>query len=895
MKLSYSLMLLGSLALAGCGGGGSGSEEKQPTVTPPTTPTASLSVSLANDQLNFNENSSGEIAVTIDYNGSDTVEASFSSVSGSDALSMSYNNSTIFLTTGEVNSDQSISMTVTFKAGELSVEKTFTVNVADVPVVPDTLSMNAANTLSINENDTVTMPITIESSGIDAGDIELQWSTQANIESLATVELTDSMLTVNALEVTETSSFELLLTASAGALSAQQVVNVSITDVPPTPVLEVVLDTENSLEENSNTSIPVNISTLTNEPVDVQFSIPGDYVSLVSLEYSQGSIQVSAAAVEQTTNIPVTVLFVQGDLSVEETIQLQVIDSTPLIAGVVTYDRLGFNVGDETAADNYGLDPDNPVATPSRHVVVKLLDETGAAVAATTTDLSGTYEFSMVGTDLDKTYQVEVLAQLELDGQVDDGFKVIVKDQSTATELADQQVYGYRNDIFALTTGLNTQDIHLESGWDGIDKVFVQAQSQAQPFAILDSIYTGAAFLMAGEVEFNDSLEPLTVNWTQTPGHVEHINMGGAFYGGHDNRIYIGGEILSDELGPDAKPGAWDQHIIIHEFGHFYERKVVGRSDSRGGSHAFWNLATLPVAFSEGLANALAYAALDDWKRKSTPKAIYSGHSFDDLYAIAEGSVNGTMSGTTASGDPYSRPTYINSPFEEINNTYFVLSFIDPNKASTLRTTNLANEVGMKGLHRALVAAAEQPALTSAYSVAAQLKALYPDVVGEIDILGGKLDTVYNDMWGSGQTAIEHHQLWAEGIPLPEETYLPVYQPMTVGSSDTVCFNGGMPYWSKQRAGTVQYVRLTADKDGMVLVRVPETVDSNGNTHGFDVGVSYKGQIAEQSLLFPNGNLDELEFMAREGEEYVIRIFGKKFEEREYHVNDTVCTTVTVE
>jgi hypothetical protein len=55
----------------------------------------------------------------------------------------------------------------------------------------------------------------------------------------------------------------------------------------------------------------------------------------------------------------------------------------------------------------------------------------------------------------------------------------------------------------------------------------------------------------------------------------------------------------------------FDDHVIAHEWGHYFEDKF-SRSDSIGGAHGIGDLLDMRVAFGEGFATALSGIALDD-------------------------------------------------------------------------------------------------------------------------------------------------------------------------------------------------------------------------------------------------------------------------------------------
>jgi hypothetical protein len=99
----------------------------------------------------------------------------------------------------------------------------------------------------------------------------------------------------------------------------------------------------------------------------------------------------------------------------------------------------------------------------------------------------------------------------------------------------------------------------------------------------------------------------LLVNWSpnnvaaggdQSLGQIVTSN-----YDGNDN-LWILGDVNADT-------DEYDDHIIIHEWSHFFEDKF-SRSDSIGGPHSSGDALDIRVAFGEGFGNAMSAIATDD-------------------------------------------------------------------------------------------------------------------------------------------------------------------------------------------------------------------------------------------------------------------------------------------
>jgi hypothetical protein len=88
--------------------------------------------------------------------------------------------------------------------------------------------------------------------------------------------------------------------------------------------------------------------------------------------------------------------------------------------------------------------------------------------------------------------------------------------------------------------------------------------------------------------------------------------------------IYILGAFDSGLADTDE----FDQHVIAHEFGHYFEDRF-SRSDSIGGEHNAGDLLDLRVAFGEGWGNAFGAMALNDPVYRDSYAGITRDHGFN--------------------------------------------------------------------------------------------------------------------------------------------------------------------------------------------------------------------------------------------------------------------------
>jgi len=257
------------------------------------------------------------------------------------------------------------------------------------------------------------------------------------------------------------------------------------------------------------------------------------------------------------------------------------------ISGTVTYDRIPVKV------DNYGsvkLDYQNTIKKTSPNVLVKAIDSSGQVLATTSTDSSGKYQvYVPENTDV----KIRVYARLYNEGRWD---------VSVVDNTSQKATYVIEGALHDSGTSPSLRDLHARSGWNGSSYT---GSREAAPFAILDSINQAMQKVIGAnsKVQFPQ----LTVNWSvnnvAASGDRERGQIVTSNYDGESN-LWILGDADSDT-------DEYDDHIIVHEWGHFFEDKF-SRSDSIGGPHSSGDLLDIRVAFGEGWGNALSGIVTDN-------------------------------------------------------------------------------------------------------------------------------------------------------------------------------------------------------------------------------------------------------------------------------------------
>ena len=262
--------------------------------------------------------------------------------------------------------------------------------------------------------------------------------------------------------------------------------------------------------------------------------------------------------------------------------------STVTISGAVTYDFVSFDPGP-------GLNLDSPVARPARQVQVQFIDGVDV-VASTRTDLNGEYSLDV---EANRSGHIRVRAESIESGLPGWGFRVVDNTSADALYVLDGAV---------LSSGEadSQRDLHAASGWTGASYGNERA---AAPFAIIDTLLVGRDFVLSADA--TTDFPALNVNWS--PNNVASFDVNGepdtatgeigtSFFSGTSGIFLLGEEDVDTE--------EYDQHVILHEFGHYLEFSFA-RNDSIGGPHSLGDRLDMRVAFSEGWATAFAALALD--------------------------------------------------------------------------------------------------------------------------------------------------------------------------------------------------------------------------------------------------------------------------------------------
>ncbi len=255
------------------------------------------------------------------------------------------------------------------------------------------------------------------------------------------------------------------------------------------------------------------------------------------------------------------------------------------LSGTVTYDLVPAN------SDHIGLDYDNIRREAAKGVQVDAIDSNNISLVSTRTDSSGHYSFSVPN---NTKMKIRVSAKMLKTGTP--GWDVKVVDNTSNNAL-----YVMEGSLLTSGTVDSQRNLNASSGWGGSGYTSIRT---AAPFAVLDNAYMSIQKVLTANS--NTIFPSLVINWS-----VNNVSIPGDTADGHiTTSHYTNGNlfILGDA---DSDTDEYDDHVVTHEWGHYYEDKF-SRSDSIGGPHGEEDILDIRVALGEGWGNAFSGMALDD-------------------------------------------------------------------------------------------------------------------------------------------------------------------------------------------------------------------------------------------------------------------------------------------
>jgi hypothetical protein len=402
-----------------------------------------------------------------------------------------------------------------------------------------------------------------------------------------------------------------------------------------------------------------------------------------------------------------------------------------------------------------GLDFGNIEFRPIRRATVQLLDETGTTVLdSTVANDSGQYSLLAIGS---RNVMLRVRAEIKQGGSpswdVEVRNNVVDPADANPPPPGQRPIYVMDSAVFDSGVTDQTRDLLATTGWGGSSYTGARV---AAPFAILDAIYSGITLIVAEDA--TAGFTPLDAFWspdnTTTRGtgtqaeRIDSGELGTSFYS--NNALYLLGR-----EGDDAEE--FDDHVIVHEWGHYFEDNF-SRSDSIGGAHGVGDLLDKRVAFGEGFATALSGMALDDPRYCDT---LWSGGVLRGFQIDIEGGNPGTAGW-----------------YNEVSVMKLLYDLWD-----TADDAADNGSIGFAPIYNVMTGAqAATPAFTSIFSFATYLKQQGTGQNGFIDaqLSAHGIGAANIDIFGSTETN--------DGPGTPDDV-LPLYTALTLGSATRICSN----------------------------------------------------------------------------------------------------------
>jgi hypothetical protein len=426
------------------------------------------------------------------------------------------------------------------------------------------------------------------------------------------------------------------------------------------------------------------------------------------------------------------------------------------ISGKVRYEFVPPN------ANCNGLNFPGTVTRFIRQATVQIVNAgSGTVIDTIVSNDMGDYSFTVAA---NTNVFLRVRAEL-IRGGANPSWNVEVRDNTanTGSPLSQRPLYVLDGATFDSGGLPMTRDLTATTGWGGASYTGVRA---AAPFSVLDTIYSVMSVMLAEDAQAN--FQPLDAFWSvnnnTSPGvpvapgtsidndpNIASGDIGTAFYSG--NRLFLRGMA-------DDDTDEFDDHVVVHEWGHYFEDNF-SRSDSIGGSHGLGESLDMRLAFGEGFASALAGIGLNN-------------PSFCDTFGSAQG--NGF--GFDIEIDRFG----VEGWFNELSIINLIYDLWDTNNdgADT-------GSLGFGPIYDVLTGTqAITPAFTSIFSFATELKAQNPGQAAFVDAILGDHNIIAAgiDIYGSTET----NDGGRPSNPTPEDV-LPIYTDVLIGTQFKICSN----------------------------------------------------------------------------------------------------------
>lgn len=471
------------------------------------------------------------------------------------------------------------------------------------------------------------------------------------------------------------------------------------------------------------------------------------------------------------------------------------------ISGKISYERiLPLHTGALSRLDSSNISTES-----AKEVLVEAIDSTGSSLASTYTDSNGNYSFT--GLSQNTNLKIRVYAKMLKSSAWD--VEVIDNTNSYALYVIEGSL---------ATTGSSDSIRNLTAS---------SSDKSSPPFAILDSVREAMLKVLA--VDSSVVFPTLKMNWS-----INNVESG-TYYDGTDNIMLQGDQ--------DGDSDEYDDHIIIHEWGHFFENKL-SRADNIGGQHGANEHLDIRVAFGEGFGNALSAIVTDD--------PVYY-----DTY-------NSTGWNMNIEEATHETPGWFSEA--SVQRILYDLYDSDDDGDDTL-------SLGFKPLYDVLIGGQKNTeAFTSIFSFVTELKNENANDTGKIDniIASENIETIENS-YGTDR------------LNNVDSTMLPLYNQLTLNETfQEICTSS--TYGSYNKLNNRKYVRFTITETNSYPIRVEQ---NNGSSSDPDFQLFKTAPFEElEESIGSSAGIEEKSYTLSTGD-YLLDIYDARN-------NSEACFNVTV-
>ena len=472
------------------------------------------------------------------------------------------------------------------------------------------------------------------------------------------------------------------------------------------------------------------------------------------------------------------------------------------ISGQITFDYV-------PALQGFGLDYAHTSQRPARGVPVELIGASANSVlATTTTDAQGLYSVTVPSQT-----QAFVRVKAETVQSGSGGWNYRVLDNTN-----NDVLYALDGSAFDTGTADSTHDLNAPSGWGGS----YTSPRSAAPFAILDTVYEATQFVLAAEPGL--TFPSLQIHWSTDNAPTQGSNNTPDPATGEIGSSYFSDNGVSKDMyllgKADTDTDEYDQHVIWHEWGHYFADSF-SRDDSIGGPHTRGDQLDMRTAFGEGWANAFSGMPTSD--------SVYTDTQGPEQHQAFWFDLEGPPPGYSPNPHP---GWYSEESVQEI-----VYAVFDSNSSA-----QYALSLGFGPIYTTLTQHLSTTlALTSIFPFVHGLKTLLPSEAPKIaSVVAAESIAPIDDDYGSNRTN--------SGDPSNGDV-LPIYHSATVnGGAVNVCSTnafGSSTYTdSVNKLGSRQFVRFTAPNTGSYTMTAQATLVPTGHYADPDMVLHQRGPIA---------------------------------------------------